>query len=455
MAGKEVLDRFVEQNPIAVMTRAIIVSMMDADTFDQIFEDNRSRQYDSTIKFSVLALTMAEIALGTKRNRNQAYIKYEKQIGATKEAYYTKLNRTEPVISEAVVDFSAGKASEMLGHLGFQPWEVVPGYQCYSIDGNHLQKTEKRVTETRFLSAAPLPGTIVARFNHQTSLFDKAYLLEDGHAQEATVLNRVVEDTQRNDLLMADRHYCITHFFFSVAAKEGCFLIRQNSSLQGELIGKRKRIGTTDTGQVYEQPIRLRHNGQEMVIRRVTVELYEPTRDGDMAIHLLCNLPANAGSACVIADAYLQRWEIENAFHILTMTLTCEINSNCYPRCSLLLFCMAMFAYNARQILLAALYSEHAAEDVDRMSQYQISVDTIEPMPGMLTAINEEEWKRLVPATPKRLAAFLRRTARSVDVKRYRASVRGPKKPKPPRKRCKTGTHVSTAKILKARKERC
>jgi hypothetical protein len=297
-----------------------------------------------------------------------------------------------------------------------------------------------------------LPGTVVARFNHQTALFDKAYLLEDGHAQEATVLDRVVEDIQKNDLVIADRHYCITHFFFSVAKANGCFLIRQHSRLQGELIGKRKRIGTTNSGRVFEQAMKLHQGGEEIVIRRITVELHEPTRDGDEVIHLLCNVPPEDGDGCVIADSYLRRWEIENAFHVLTMTLTCELKSNCYPRCALLLFCMAMFAYNARQVLLAALYSVHDAEDVDRMSQYQISIDTIEAMPGMLTAINEEEWSRLVPAAPRRLAQFLRSTARSVDVKRYRASIRGPKKPKPPRKRCKTGTHVSTAKILQARK---
>lgn len=455
MAGKPMLERFVEQCPLAVMTRATIGGMMDSETFDRIFEENRSRQYDGTIKFSVLAASMAEIALGTKRNRNQSYIKYKEQIGATKEAYYTKLNRTEPKISEAIVDFSAKKASQLISHLNFQPWEVIPGYNAYSLDGNHLQKTEKRVTETRFLCAAPLPGTVVARFNHQTALFDKAYLLEDGHAQEATVLGRVVKDIQEKDLIIADRHYCITHFFFSVARARGCFLIRQNSRLQGELIGKRKRIGTTDTGIVFEQTMKLCHKGDELFIRRITIELYESTRDGDTVVHLLCNVPSADGDGCLIADAYLRRWEIENAFQVLTMTLTCEIKSNCYPRCALLLFCMAMFAYNARRVLMAALYSEHRDEDVERMSQYQMSVDTIEPMPGMLTAINEQEWSCQVPTTPKRLAGFIRRTAKSVDVHHYRASIRGPKKPKPPRKRCKTGTHVSTAKILEARKTTC
>jgi hypothetical protein len=455
MTGKAMLERFIEDNPLSVMTRAVIGGMIDSETFDQIFDDNRERQYDRSIPFSSLALSMSEIALGTKKNRNQAYIQHREKIGASKEAYYTKLNRTEPGISEAVVSFSGRRATELLEQLDFQPWQVLPKYNAYSLDGNHLQKTEKRVTETRGLCAAPLPGTIVARYNHQTALFDESYLLEDAHDQEASVLNRVVEDIEPRDLLIADRHFCVVGFFFDIALQGGCFSVRQHGRLKGELIGKRKRIGTTDTGVVFEQSIKLYQNDEELTIRRVTIELYEPTRDGDLEVHILSNIPRVDADACVISDIYLRRWEIENAFHVLTMTLNCELKSNCYPRCALFLFCMAMFAYNARQVLLAALYCEHEQADVEKMSQYQVSVDTLEPMAGMITAINAEEWESLVPRTPKRLSQFLRRVAKNVDVQRYRASVRGPKKPKPTRKRCKAGTHVSTAKLLSTRKPTC
>ncbi len=139
---------------------------MDSETFDQIFRDNRSRQYDGTIKFSALAITMAEIASVRLAIEIKRTPKYKDQIGATKEAYYTKLNRTEPAISEAIVQFSAIKANELMEQLRFQPGSDT-GYNAYSLDGNHLQKTEKRLAEKRFLwflCAAPLPGTVVARF---------------------------------------------------------------------------------------------------------------------------------------------------------------------------------------------------------------------------------------------------------------------------------------------------
>lgn len=454
MSGKTVLNRFIKKNPLAVMTRSIIGCVI-GEEFDIVFEENRSRQYNDTIKFSTLAMSMAEIALGTMENRNQAYLKYKEELQTSAVAFYGKLNRIEPSISEAVVRYSATQVSGLLAKLDFQPWEVLPGYRCFSIDGNHLQKTEKRLKETRGLCAAPLPGTIVARFDHQTQMFDQAYLLEDAHAQESSVLDRVLEDVAKRDLVIADRHFCIVKFLLDIAVRSGCFLIRQHGRLKGKLLGKRKRIGQIDSGEVYEQAMEIGSGDRILVLRRVTVVLKEATRDGDTELHLLSNVPVTDATACQLAEIYRERWEIENAFYILTMTLNCEMKSNCYPRCALFQFCMAMVAYNCRQVLLAALYAEHDQEDVDQMSQYQVSIDTVKPMEGMLTAINEEEWNRLTPQSQSGIANFLRQVSRRVNVKSYRKSVRGPKKPKPPRKRCKSGTHVSTAKLLESSKQRC
>lgn len=454
MSGKSIMDRFIQKNPLTVMTRCIAQSLM-GEKLDQIFELNRSQQYDDTIKFSTAAISMAEIVLGTVENRNQAYRKYKDELRTSAVAYYGKLNRTEPGISEAVVRYSAGQAAALLDHLDFQPWDVLPGYRCFSLDGNHLQKTQKRLKDTRGLCAAPLPGTVVGRFDHQTGLFDQAYLLEDAHAQESTVLDRVLDDLLTNDLVIADRHFCIVPFLIKLAVHCGFFVIRQHGRLKGKLLGKRKRVGEIDSGIVYEQAMEISDGDQTLVVRRVTVELVEPTRDGDTEIHVLSNVPVDDADACVLAQLYRDRWEIENAFYVLTMTLNCETPANCYPRCALFQFCMAMFAYNCRQVLLAALYAEHEQDAVQAMSQYQVALDIVSPMEGMLTAIPDEEWIELTPRRADGVARFLRVVSRHVNVRSYRKSVRGPKKPPPKRKRCKAGTHVSTHRLLENRKQRC
>ena len=449
MSGKSVLNRFIEKNPLAVMTRCIIGVLVN-DELNEVFEESRDRQYDDTIKFSTIAMSIADIALGTVENRNQAYRKYKQELQTSAVAYYGKLNRTEPNVSEAVVRYSADRATTLLEKLDFQPWEVLPGYRCFSIDGNHLQKTEKRLKETRGLCAAPLPGTTVARFDHHTGLFDRAYVLEDAHAQESTVLDRVLEDLSKRDLIIADRHFCIVRFLLDLDCRSSFFVIRQHGRLKGKLLKKRRRCGRIETGTVYEQEMEIREGDEILSVRRITVELDKPTRDGDTTIHILSNV--EDASACQLAELYRQRWEIENAFHVLTMTLTCEMKSNCHPRCALLLFCMAMLAYNCRRVLLGALYAEHEEAKVEEMSQYQVALDIVSPMDGMLTAINESEWSELTPQSTPGIAKLLRRVSRHVDIADYRKSVRGPKKPPPKRKRCKAGTHVSTYRLLKARK---
>ncbi len=133
------------------------------------------------------------------------------------------------------------------------------------------------------------------------------------------------------------------------------------------------------------------------------------------------------------------------------MTLTCELKSLGQPRAALFLFCMAMLAFNTRQVLLGALFAEHDQDDVEQMSQFQVAKAIVGPMEGLITALPEQEWQTFVPVFLSDCAQFLLQVSRFVDVKSYRKSVRGPKKKPPARKRCKAGTHVSTFKLLNSK----
>jgi hypothetical protein len=446
-----VLQRFIEKNPLAVMVRCLSGPLM-CQELDQVFEQQRSQCYEGQLKFSALATTVAEIALGTVENPNQAYKAYHEDLRVSKTAYYDKLNHVETAISEGVVRYSARQSATLLKDIGCGEWKVLPGYRCIALDGNHLQKSEKRLGVLRGLCAAGLPGTTVARYDLQSQLFTHAYLIEDAHAHESSVLDRVLADLTPGHLVLADRHFCIVYFLWKMQQRGVAFLIRQHGRLKGELIGKRKRCGQSPSGIVYEQKLRIGDGEQSLIVRRITVELLEPTRDGEREIHLLSNVPVKEATAIRLASLYHQRWEIENAFHVLTMTLTCELKSLGQPRGALFLFCMAMLAYNTRRVLLGALFAEHDADDVEQMSQFQVAKSIVGPMEGLLTALPEQEWQNLVPQSLSGCAQFLLEVSRFVDVKSYRKSVRGPKKKPPARKRCKAGTHVSTFKLLNSKK---
>lgn len=452
MTGKSQLDRFVKKEPLAVMTRAVVNGLLDAEAIDELFEANRITQYEEEIPFHCVVAAMAEITLGTSKNRSQAYDQVKDLFDASKTAFYRKINRTDPPIAEALVKHSAEKSKRMLDEMNFSQWMIIAGYDCYSIDGNHIQCTQRRLKEARNHATRPIPGTIVAKFHHNTALFTNGFALECGHAQEALTLDAIIQDMSRGDLYFADRHFCIKSFFLRTDQCGACFVVRQKSSLKGELLGKRKKIGSTNTGVVYEQAIRVCGAEGECTFRRITVELFEPTRDGDTVIHLISNVPAGSARATDLADGYLHRWEIENAFHVLTLTLNCESETNSYPRCAILQFCVAMVAFNARRLLFGALYGVHKEEDVDAMSEQKVALASVRVLPGLLIAIDNNEWNRNVPNFGEELARFLQETARHVNPRAYKKSIRGAKKPRPDLIRSKSGTHLSAAKLIRSRK---
>lgn len=448
-----VMQRFITTRPFCVMTRCIIGYVMSSKV-DEVFQQCRQRQYEKELKFSVMAASVGDVALGFCDNFNQSYESFRDELGVSSVAYYGKINRVETRTSEGILEFAAQKSRELLDEIGAGQWEILKGYKCSVLDGNHLQKSEKRIGELRGLCAAALPGTVVAKFNLQNQLFERAYLLADAHAQESSVLDRVIADLDARELVIADRHFCIVKFLMDVAARSSCFLIRQHGRLKNGLQGIREQIGRIKTGMVYEQVMLIKQKEITMTIRRITVELDEPTRDGDLAIHILSNVPIEDATACELAELYHQRWEIENAFYILTMTLTCEVASIGNPQAALFLFCMAMTAFNCRQILFAALWKVHDQSQVEALSHFKVAKSIVMPMDGLITAIPESEWNLFVPQTTIGCAAFICDVARHADLKKHRKSGRGEKKPAPVRKYCKSGSHVATHQLLEARKKR-
>lgn len=444
---QRLLEKYVRKCPFAVMTRAL-AQVFIADHLDDVFDEHREHQYEHQLKFSALATSVADVTLNFCENLNQAYKEHREELGVALTSYYEKVRCIRPSVSEAVVRHSAEKAIELQDALDFRPWQVLPGYQCFAVDGNHLPRTDKRLKALRDSPGAPLPGKVIARFNLQRQLFDRAYLLVDAHDQELMTCDRLVEDLKPRDLLIADRHYCIINFFEKIAAASGFFVIRHHGRLKGELVGKRKRIGEIETGMVYEQKMRVRRSDDAMCVRRVTVELYQPTRDGDCEIHILSNLPLKV-DGLKIAEVYRFRWEEETAFHVLQMTLTCESSSLGHPHAALFLFSMAMLAYNLRQVIFASLYAEHSDELVDEVSHFHMSIDVSRYTDGMLVCLEKDFWDEYVPTEINEFAELLRELSRGINLSDYRKNPRGTKKKKAKRSKNVQSKHVSTAKRLK------
>jgi hypothetical protein len=202
---------------------------------------------------------------------------------------------------------------------------------------------------------------------------------------------------------------------------------------------------------VFEQTVQLTNVAEEPEVRRVVLQLDQPTQDGDTEIVLLTNLPAAAADAVRVSELYRQRWTIEGLFHNVTVALRCEINTLAYPRAALLGFAVALVANNLLAVVQAALRAAHGAAATAEVSYYYVAEELAGTYRGMMVAVPEEQWQVFagMPAAP--LAELLRQWAAQVRLRAFRKHRRGPKKKAPPRPLLKNQRHVATAKLLARR----
>ncbi len=442
-----ILQSFIERSPIGVMAQAAVTHLFQPERLDDLFERTAQRQYQKTLLFSRVVELMSSVVLGAEPTVYAAYRKRRHTIAVSDQAVYDKLDGLELGLSAALVHEAARQAEAVIDQLGARRESWLPGYRVRVVDGNQLAATDHRLVPLRATGAAPLPGRSLVVLDPETGLATDVFLTPDGHAQERSLLEEVLAIVAADDVWLADRQFCTLRFLATIAQKHGFVVIRQHGTLKGQLRGGRRFQGESPTGRVYEQAIDITFEDQVIRLRRVTVELHQPTQDGDAVLHLLTNLPADV-SAVAAANLYHRRWSIEKLFWEVSTTLTCEVRTLCYPKAALFVFCLALMAANAVAVLKAALRAAHGAEAADELSGYYLALEVRQVHAGLMIAVPVEDWSPIAALPVTAFAQWLQGIATRVDLTRYRKTPRGPKKPSSRKWRNRNSGHVSTHKLL-------
>ena len=467
-------EAFVNAAPISVMMRAILENTFSSKRIDDTFEQSAESQYTRVLPFSTVADLMSEVVFNISPSIGAAIQANIEEIEVSRKSVYNKLNGTEPRVSAALVHDTARRLEPVIKELDATLPSELPGYRVKILDGNHFSATEHRLKELRAITDAPLPGKALVVLSPQLMLATKVIPCEDGHAQERALLKEVLADIQPNDLWIGDRNFCTFGFMFAIEDRRAKFLFRpcgwreelrevcppsrrpdaQHGTVKGTLLGSRKFKRRIATGAVYQQRLRLtcQKSGQSLIVRRITIELDEPTRNGEQVIHVLTNVGFKDADARKLACLYQSRWSIETMFFELTETLTCEIKTLAYPKAAILAFCLALAAYNGISLIKAALRAVHGQQRVKtEVSGYYISLEIAKTYTGMMIAIPDENWTIFSDLTIVQLAELLVELAKHVVISKYQKHQRAPKTQPPCRMKMSNGHHVSTARILAKR----
>jgi IS4 transposase len=448
---------FVKESPVSVMVSGTLERILHPQAVDQIFHDHAVQGYLKELTFSECVRIMSEVAFKESPSVGAYYQAHEDDIPVTRQAVYDKLKRMELQVPAALVHFSAQQLLPCVKAMTAQAVPLLPRYRVRVLDGNHLTGTEHRIAELRRFRSAALPGQSLVFYDPQYGLITDVIPCEDAHAQERSLLKQALICIAARDCVLADRNFCTSGLLFGIRRRRAFFVIRQHAStLCCQLKEKRRLAGQDGRGRdICEQAICLTdpETGETFTVRRITIILDKPDKDGQTELHILTNLPLKAATAVRVADLYADRWTIETGFQQLTDDLRCEIDTLGYPKAALFGFCVACVAYNAVSAVKCAIRAAQGKAYVkDELSMYYLTLEVAQVTAGMRIAISSQAWEVFHRMPAKKFASVLIDLAQHIDPRKYAKHKRGPKTKQPKKASGKRIHHVSTARILALRK---
>jgi hypothetical protein len=452
----QIIDRYSEKAPAALMFRGLFARLFSDDVLDKIFAENREKQVESPVLLSYLVGLLVPVISGGRASLNAAY--QASPCDVSLQAVYGKLRGVETQVSSALVRSTVKELIRIQDKLKLQKKDVIPGYHTYVIDGKTYNATEHRLLESRADSRCPLPGRSVAVLDTRYELFVDIECEANAHRCERKILTPLFDRVQEGELYLADRNFSDGETIANFLERKAYFVIRQHGACPAwrEISGEKRIQQSCDGtigGKVFDQKIEVSlPDGTWVRLRRVTIELKSPTRDGDRTLHFLTNLPVSVSPA-KICTAYRSRWKIETCLGYLAQSLNAEIRTLCYPGAASLCFCLALLLFNMMSTLKSLLESKGKQPDPLKpiqLSYYYMAHEISECHAGLSITFQENHWKRYANMKFTEFIRWLSSIAANTDLKRYRKHTRGPKKPKPKRKF--TGArHTATQKLLDAR----
>jgi hypothetical protein len=472
---EEAFDLFVKAAPATVIIRGVLENILSAKRLDAIFADAAEIQYTRDLAFSSVVRLMSKVVMRIRPSVNAAYREQAEELDVTHKCVYDKLNGIEPQVSRELVRRTAREMELVIRTMKAELPDLLPGYRVRILDGNHLAGTDRRLKVLRGQSGAALPGQALAVLDPALRLMTDIFPCEDAYTQERALLPQVLKIVEAGDLWIDDRNFCTIEFLCGIAGKNAAFLTREHACLPWEPVGEQVYVGGVETGRVFEQAVQLVDaQGKEFLVRRITIELKKPTRDGEMVLHLLTNVPVEHADALAIARLYCERWQVETAFLELTVDLCCEIHTLGYPKAALFAFAVAVLCFNAFSVAKAALRSVKPSDSdaatpiktssnetpptrqptkrpppADNLSTYYLADEVASTWRGMMVVLPDQFWKdKFADLTATELAGELEKLANCADITRYQKRARSTKcttRATP----CHPGSHVSTARELK------
>src|SRR3954452_15947698 len=248
-----VLDRFIAHSPMAVAVRGAFEYALDPTHLDALFEQTVGHRDDRRLLSSTCVDLMATVVCRVKPSIHAAY-QARDHVPVNVTALYARLARVPAVAGRELVRHTADRLGPVIRAMGGAAPDALPGYRVKILDGHQLGKTQRRLKPLRDVVAGPLPGQALVVLDPALGLAIDVICCEDGHAQERSLLDPILETVDDRDVWVADRNFCTTGLLFGIAGRGGSFVIRRHATTPTwDRESAWVPAGRTDTGALAEQ----------------------------------------------------------------------------------------------------------------------------------------------------------------------------------------------------------
>src|SRR5262245_31127049 len=185
-------ERFINESPLSVMSRATIEHALSAKALDDLFDRTAQSGYTRDLLFST-TVDLMSLVVGTKGHQvKSAYPQLLEQLPVTLKCVYEKLQNIETAVCAELVRWVADRCGGLITELGGACQPLLRGYRVRILDGNHLAATQKRLKVVRGHSAGALPGQSLAVLDPALMLITELIPCEDAHTQERALIGQVL-----------------------------------------------------------------------------------------------------------------------------------------------------------------------------------------------------------------------------------------------------------------------
>src|SRR4051794_40497310 len=140
-------ERFINESPLSVMSRATIEHALSAKALDDLFERTAPSGYTRELLFSTTVDLMSLVVCGKSHQVKSAYQQLLEQVPVTLKCVYEKLQNIETAVSAELVRSVAQRCGGLIAELGGACQPLLPGYRVRILDGNHLAATQRRLKD--------------------------------------------------------------------------------------------------------------------------------------------------------------------------------------------------------------------------------------------------------------------------------------------------------------------